>query len=127
MLALIAWIGIEDPLYSLVAFHSLFNLLGLCLFVPFIGPFAGWLQQRFDGRAGAGRAEPSKASVVSVSDAAIGAVEAETANLIERVIRPEPNAFRAAVTGSAADVLRWVSISRRWHATIRKTTKTVIT
>lgn len=40
---LIATLGIEDPLYSLVAFHTVMNLLGLCAFIPFINPFTAFL------------------------------------------------------------------------------------
>ncbi len=45
LLALIRWMQLTDPLYSLVAFHSLFNLFGLLLFFPFIGLFARKLEQ----------------------------------------------------------------------------------
>jgi phosphate:Na+ symporter len=44
---LIAWLALEDPLYSLVAFHSLFNLIGLLVFLPFLKPFAQWVGGRF--------------------------------------------------------------------------------
>ncbi len=40
-------LGIEDTMYALVCFHSLFNLLGIVLFLPFTKPFAHWLEQRF--------------------------------------------------------------------------------
>ena len=38
---------IEDPLFALVAFHSLFNLLGIALFLPLTTVFARWLEARF--------------------------------------------------------------------------------
>ncbi len=44
---LLALVELEDPLYGLVAFHSLFNLLGLAAFLPFLKPFSHWLEQRF--------------------------------------------------------------------------------
>jgi phosphate:Na+ symporter len=44
MLALIERMHISDPLYSLVAFHSLFNLFGLMFFLPFINQFAHFLE-----------------------------------------------------------------------------------
>ena len=47
LLAFIKWMAIVDPLFSLVAFHSLFNLLGLIIFIPFIKQFASKLQQWF--------------------------------------------------------------------------------
>lgn len=44
---LIAWLSLDDPLYSLVAFHSLFNLIGLLAFLPLLKPFSQWLESRF--------------------------------------------------------------------------------
>jgi phosphate:Na+ symporter len=44
---LIGLLGLEDPLYSLVAFHSFFNFVGIILFVPILKPFANWLSGRF--------------------------------------------------------------------------------
>jgi phosphate:Na+ symporter len=41
------WLAISDPLYSLVAFHSCFNLIGLILFIPFLTPFSQWIGRRF--------------------------------------------------------------------------------
>jgi phosphate:Na+ symporter len=43
----LAWLKIEDPLYSLVAFHSIFNAIGLFIFVPFLRPFSEWIGRRF--------------------------------------------------------------------------------
>lgn len=37
----------EDPLLTLVAFHSTFNLIGILLFLPFLGIFARFLERRF--------------------------------------------------------------------------------
>lgn len=39
--------GIVDPLYALVAFHSTFNAIGVTMFVPFVKPFARFLERRF--------------------------------------------------------------------------------
>ena len=44
LLKLIEILNITDPLYGLVAFHSLFNLFGILLFIPFIKKFALFLQ-----------------------------------------------------------------------------------
>lgn len=41
-------LGVTDPLYSLVAFHSLFNLVGIMLFTPFLKTFANKLEQLFN-------------------------------------------------------------------------------
>ncbi len=86
LLALIQQLQIHDPLYSLVAFHSLFNLLGLVLFLPFTKQYAGLLErwikedehhiQRFIHNV------PEK-----VTDAALEALIQETRYLLYLVIR----------------------------------------
>ena len=45
ILSLIQLMSITDPLYGLVAFHSIFNLVGLLLFLPFIGSYSHWLER----------------------------------------------------------------------------------
>ena len=42
-------LGITDPLYGVVAFHTTFNLLGLALFIPFLAPFSRWINGFFRG------------------------------------------------------------------------------
>ncbi len=44
LLEFIKWLTITDPLFSLVAFHSLFNLAGIILFLPFISQFTKFLE-----------------------------------------------------------------------------------
>jgi len=86
LLHLVAAVGIQDPLYALVAFHSAFNVLGLLIFVPGIRPFAAWLENRF-------RAElPDESHYIrevepAVVEAAMQALDRETAHLIARVVR----------------------------------------
>lgn len=92
LLALILAVGISDPLYSLVAFHTLFNLLGIILFFPFMGLLARLLNQRFRG------AERTVSRFVSettprVGDAAVAAIEEETAHLIARVVHQNRHVF----------------------------------
>lgn len=43
--------GIRDPLFALVAFHSAFNLIGVLLFLPVIRPMSVWLGRRFADEA----------------------------------------------------------------------------
>ena len=43
----LAFIGVNDPLYGLVLFHSTFNLVGLFVFVPFLKPYSQWLSRFF--------------------------------------------------------------------------------
>lgn len=92
LLELTEWLGITDPLYSLVAFHSLFNTLGLCLFVPLTGPFAALLQRTFTTKT---KPEAHYFREISpqVSDAALEAIDKETAHLVRRVIRQNLTAF----------------------------------
>jgi len=86
MLGLIAAMGIEDPLYSLVAFHSLFNLLGLFIFIPFTSQFADLLKRLIKPQ------ESHEATYLAeigsgAGEAALHAAESEAASLITRVIQ----------------------------------------
>jgi phosphate:Na+ symporter len=38
---------ISNPLYGLVAFHSLLNFLGLLIFIPALEPYTTWIGKRF--------------------------------------------------------------------------------
>ncbi len=40
-------LAISDPLFALVAFHSLFNLIGIVIFLPLIPALSRWLDRRF--------------------------------------------------------------------------------
>jgi len=40
-------LGINDPLYSVVAFHTGLNLLGLVVFLPILKPFSRWVERFF--------------------------------------------------------------------------------
>ena len=40
-------LSLTDPLYSLVAFHSIMNLIGLLAFIPFLNFFANWVEKVF--------------------------------------------------------------------------------
>jgi len=92
LLQLVAAFGIDDPLFSLVAFHSLFNLLGIVIFLPITRPFAAFLEKRFAG------AIDHEAMFVSettptVANAALAAISRETAHIIGRVIRQNMQVF----------------------------------
>jgi len=51
LLPALPWIlsalNISDPLYGLVAFHSLFNLFGLMIFLPVLDSYANWIGSFF--------------------------------------------------------------------------------
>lgn len=79
---LVAALGIEDPLYSLVAFHTVMNLLGLCGFVPFINPFTAFLVKHI-GK------ENSESSILQkvpteITDAALAALNQAVRELVTR-------------------------------------------
>jgi phosphate:Na+ symporter len=75
VLPLLPWatgaLGLTDPLYSLVAFHSAFNVLGLMVFIPLLRPYSNWIGTRFDGHDDN---QPSLLGLpTSVPDAALAA------------------------------------------------------
>ena len=79
---LIASLGIEDPLYSLVAFHTVMNLLGLCAFVPFINPFTAFLTRHIGN-------QDDESSILQkvpfeITDAAIAALHQAVKDLATR-------------------------------------------
>ena len=57
--AAIAWLGLTDPLYSVVAFHSALNLLGLLVFLPLLRPYANWVGKTF---------KPPRDGIAALSD-----------------------------------------------------------
>jgi phosphate:Na+ symporter len=75
--------GISDPLFALVAFHSLFNLIGILIFLPLIPLLSRWLDRRF-------REEETpllrhiKASDSAVAEAALENITRETLRLIDQ-------------------------------------------
>ena len=83
---LTAIIGIEDPLFTLVAFHSLFNVLGIAIFLPAIAPFANFLERQFR----AGDVEDSARFIskvsVEVPDAATEALQNEVEFLLSEAV-----------------------------------------
>ncbi|MCI0516643.1 MAG: Na/Pi symporter [Woeseiaceae bacterium] len=76
-------IGISDPLFALVAFHSLFNLLGILLFLPFIGWLSRWLEGRLTTEKHA-LLRHIKKSDAAVPEAAIENLSRETFRLIDQ-------------------------------------------
>lgn len=86
-----AW-GITDPLYTLVSFHSFFNLLGIVLVFPFLGMFARVLENMFkDDNKLASHYLPLVTP--TVPDAAIDALQKELYGLIDHVFSFNLNTF----------------------------------
>jgi phosphate:Na+ symporter len=86
LLHLINLFNISDPLFGLVAFHSLFNLCGILLFMPFIKKFAllleKWVKTSEDNIELFINNVPS-----SINFAAVEALSKETRHLIFLVMR----------------------------------------
>lgn len=70
---LLGWLGINDPLYGLVAFHSVFNLLGMLVFLPLLKPYSHWIGTFF--LAGEDVERPLAGLSTAVVDAALVATE----------------------------------------------------
>ncbi len=76
-------VGLSDPLFALVAFHSLFNLLGILLFLPTIGPLSRRLELLFVDHDAA-LVRYIRRSDVAVPEVAIQNLRRETWRLIDQ-------------------------------------------
>ena len=76
-------LGIADPLFALVAFHSMFNLVGIVIFLPWIRQLSSWLEGRFvdDEPAMLRHIRPE---IAEVPEAAVENVCRETLRLIDQ-------------------------------------------
>lgn len=92
LLELVSMFGVRDPLFSLVAFHSLFNLLGIVIFLPVTKPFARFLEKRFATSVDHESLYVSE-TTPTVTNAALAAISHETAHIIARVIRQNMQVF----------------------------------
>ena len=92
LLGAVRSVGIHDPLFSLVAFHSLFNFLGIVVFLPIMKPFARFLGQRFSSSADHESIFVGE-TVASVSDVALDAIAKEAAHIIARVVEQNLRVF----------------------------------
>ncbi len=76
-------LGLTDPLFALVAFHSLFNLVGIGIFLPLIRPLSRWLSAKFgDGQDAL--LHHIRESDIEVPEAAMENVGRETLRLIDQ-------------------------------------------
>jgi len=75
--------GITDPLFALVAFHSLFNLIGIIIFLPSIGLMSRQLGKLFS-KTKESRLRHIKKSDLAVPEAAIENINRETYRLIDQ-------------------------------------------
>ena len=78
-------IGIADPLLALVAFHSLFNLIGIVIFLPLVGTMSRQLAKKF-GDGDDTLLHHIKETDLAVPEASIENVSRETMRLIDQAI-----------------------------------------
>ena len=85
-------LGINDPLFALVAFHSLFNLIGILIFMPAIGYLGRTLDRMFteDEKPLLRHIKPSDNGV---PEAAIENISRETFRLIDQAAALNQAAF----------------------------------
>lgn len=100
------WLGLTDPLMTLVLFHTTFNLVGLLLFMPVLGAFATLLGRRMREKE-----TPETRYIESTSpglqDVAVENLQRETRRLLDQVVAYNVAAFdlspRYAFYDSAED------------------------
>lgn len=85
-------LGIEDPLLVLVTFHTIFNLLGIIILLPFIGKLANFLESKINDKV-------TKSKFISrvspdIPAAAIEALKNESLRFIEMTLTLNIHALR---------------------------------
>jgi phosphate:Na+ symporter len=86
ILYLIQLMSISDPLFGLVAFHSIFNLVGLLLFLPFIQPYSHWLERVIKTRKQNYGVGYINVVPPAITEAGLQALTLETQRLISLVL-----------------------------------------
>lgn len=95
-------VGLKDPLYVLVAFHSLFNAMGVALFLPLIGPFARYLEGRFTADEMDDAARFVSKVSTKVPDVALEAMQKETEFLLGEALLLNRKAVGIGIATTAA-------------------------
>ncbi|MFQ5982882.1 MAG: hypothetical protein ACE5KS_05860, partial [Woeseiaceae bacterium] len=95
-------IGLSDPLYALVAFHSLFNFVGIVLFLPLIPFISRQLDKRFGGHD-VSLLRHIRKSDTAVPEAAIENMVRETYRLIDQAAALNQISFGLAPSHSFYD------------------------
>jgi len=88
-------LAIADPLYALVMFHSLMNVVGIVMFLPILNRFASFLERRFADRNGRIARYISRLSA-AVPEAAIVGLEREGREYLNLVIHANQDAIGVA-------------------------------
>ena len=92
LLRFIKFLGIHDPLFSLVAFHSLFNFISILIFLPLIKPMANVLKRLYIDK----KTQLSKfinQITPTVNEAGLLAIRQETVHLLQRIILTNLSGF----------------------------------
>lgn len=76
-----ALVGLTDPLFTLVAFHSSFNLIGILLFYPLLPRYGALLQSRVRDKV-VNRALFLKPDVLKVPEAGVEALNRESRRVV---------------------------------------------
>ena len=95
-------IGLKDPLFALVAFHSLFNLIGIVIFLPSIGYMSRQLARRF-GKVSESLLRHIRKSDLGVPEAAVENMSRETLRLVDQAVALNQISFDLAPTMSFYD------------------------
>ncbi len=114
--------GIADPLIGLVSFHSIFNVVGIILFLPFIRQFADFLEGRFV-RLSRGRAQYLDRTPPGIDVAAIAALEAETRTLVGAVIELNRRCFKIGAPADRRGLSAWFGSGHPGYEAIYATLK----
>ncbi len=82
---LLGLVYLTDPIYSLVAFHSLINIAGVLIFMPFLTHFANWIETVFS-RHSTQSTNMLDRVPTSVVDAALTALRTTVKNMMLQAV-----------------------------------------
>ncbi len=108
---------IDDPLFALVAFHSTFNFIGICLCTPFVARLAKFLNRRFVDDEDRVSVYLDK-STLEVPEAGLEALHKELGNLTQRVVEQNSELFDPTGELDIAEFRRRYHRSKRLEAEI---------
>ncbi len=97
-------IGLTDPLYATVAFHSLFNVIGILLFLPLVGQFARFLEWLVPVTE-EGMCVFIKQVPATVTDAAIEAIRKELQLMFAHSMKLNLHCFKIGIENISRDEL----------------------
>ena len=91
------WLGLTDPLITLVLFHTTFNIIGLLLFMPVLGIFAATLERRMRFTSQMPFTEVCiESTPPDLQDVAVENLHRETRRLVDQAIAYNVAAFDLA-------------------------------